>query len=145
MVQVVPALPPFQSTESRRASGIAVWPLVLSSLCMVSVCGLLVIAGANSDATAVRAQLALDMQPHAHVVSSVSGLTRADHRYSRLLKETDNLHSALLTATQQLQQQPQPQQPRGGGGGGNLYGMDGGVLSEGGGAFARDVGSAGNR
>ena len=82
MVQVVPALPPLQSTESHRASGIAVWPLVLSSLCMVSVCGLLVIAGANSDATAVRAQLALDMQPHAHIVSSVSGLTRADHRYS---------------------------------------------------------------
>jgi len=71
--------------------GFATWAIVLSSLFMLSICGLLVASGLQAEEAGVVQPLALEIQPYRHSAGVISTFTRADHRYAKLVQQSDAL------------------------------------------------------
>ena len=58
---------------------------------MLSICGLLVASGLQAKEASVVQPLALEIQPYRHSAGVISTFTRADHRYAKLVQQTDAL------------------------------------------------------
>jgi len=58
---------------------------------MLSICGLLVASGLQAEEAGVVQPLALEVQPSRHSEGAMSTFTRADHRYAKLVQQSDAL------------------------------------------------------
>lgn len=81
-----------------RGGGGAGWTAVLSSLCVLSVCGLLVASGVHHESEMLPHAQYFGLRTGPHTVAQrgvIRAFTRSDHRFAKLVRQTDALNSRL--------------------------------------------------